>query len=222
MSDDGRIRHSKAQEASLVTDPVEKARREAQNALRQYERIDALVQSWLEPGRAFKLRPSAILDLHRVALDGLTGYAGNWRPGSVEIGKSKHKPPAGHLVPELIEELCDYVNDNWTAKTASHLAAYVMWRLNWIHPFSDGNGRTSRAVSYLVLSLKVGYRLPGTPTIPEQIMENREPYYEALEKADEAAARDAIDVSALEQMIESMLAKQLLSVVEKASGKKAQ
>lgn len=97
-----------------------------------------------------------------------------------------------------------------------------MWRLNWIHPFSDGNGRTSRAVSYLVLSLKVGYRLPGTPTIPEQIMENREPYHDALERADEAAARDMIDVSALELMIESMLAKQLLSVVEKASGKKAQ
>lgn len=221
MSDDNPIRHSRAEEASLVTDPIEIARREAQNALRQYERIDEMVQSWLTPGRDFKLRPSAILDLHRVALDGLTSYAGNWRPASVTIEKSKHQPPGGHLVPELIEQLCDYVNENWAAKTASHLAAYVMWRLYWIHPFSDGNGRTSRAVSYLVLSVKVGYHLPGTPTIPEQIMRNRHPYYDALEKADEAAARDVVDVSELEAMIESMLAKQLLSIVEKASGKKS-
>ncbi|MBL8221394.1 MAG: Fic family protein, partial [Bryobacterales bacterium] len=27
----------------------------------------------------------------------------------------------------------------------------VMWRLNWIHPFFGGNGRTARSASYLVL-----------------------------------------------------------------------
>jgi hypothetical protein len=33
--------------------------------------------------------------------------------------------------------------------TAIHLAAYLMWRLNWIHPFADGNGRTARMTSYV-------------------------------------------------------------------------
>ncbi|HET9282483.1 MAG TPA: Fic family protein [Candidatus Angelobacter sp.] len=53
-------------------------------------------------------------------------------------------------------------------KSAIHLAAYVIWRLNWIHPFADGNGRTSRALSYLVLCTRLGERLPGTVTIPDQ------------------------------------------------------
>ena len=30
-------------------------------------------------------------------------------------------------------------NDNWDDSTPVHLASYVMWRLNWIHPFTDGN-----------------------------------------------------------------------------------
>jgi Fic family protein len=48
--------------------------------------------------------------------------------------------------------------------TPIHLAAYLMWRLNWIHPFADGNGRTSRIISYVVLSIRAGAILPGTPT----------------------------------------------------------
>ena len=54
-------------------------------------------------------------------------------------------------------------------KPPIHLAAYTMWRVNWIHPFAGGNGRTSRAVSNLVLCARLGYRLPGTLTVPEQI-----------------------------------------------------
>jgi Fic family protein len=64
-------------------------------------------------------------------------------------------------VPSLVEELCDYVNDNWESSTPIHLAAYVMWRLNWIRPFADGNGRTSRILSYVVLSIRSGIRLTG-------------------------------------------------------------
>ena len=83
-------------------------------------------------------------------------------------GESKHQPPDAFQVPEQIEELCDYVNQNWH-RSALHLASYVMWKLNWIHPFTDGNGRTSRAASYLILCVRMGYLLPGRLTIPEQI-----------------------------------------------------
>jgi len=61
-----------------------------------------------------------------------------------------------------------------------------MWRINWIHPFFGGNGRTARALSYLVLCAKLGFRLPGNKTIPDFIVESREPYYTALRKADAA------------------------------------
>jgi Fic family protein len=118
-----------------------------------------------------------------------------------------------------VEELCDYVNENWRNKTALHLAAYVMWRLNWIHPFEDGNGRTSRAVSYVVLNIKIGYLLPGVNTIPEQIVLNCEPYFEALEAADAAWKENILDLTKLELLLEALLSRQLLSVLENASGK---
>ena len=94
-----------------------------------------------------------------------------------------------------------------------------MWRLNWIHPFADGNGRTSRILSYVVLSIRLGYRLPGTPTIPEQIGDNRDPYFEGLDAADGASKEGRVDVSAMEQMLQAMLAKQLMGVIQNAGAK---
>jgi Fic family protein len=157
-----------------------------------------------------------ILALHRIALDGLSSLAGVFRPGAVSIGKSKHQPPDAHLVAGLVEEMCDWVNDNLDQPPLS-LCAYTMWRLNWIHPFEDGNGRTSRAVSYLVLCSVLGDRLPGRKTIPEQIAENKTPYYEALEKADEAWAGGNLDLSAMVDLLEGYLAAQLKSVFDQAS-----
>jgi Fic family protein len=162
-----------------------------------------------------------LLDLNRCAIDGLSSYAGVYRPAGIEIGKSKHAPPDGHQVPELIEELCDYVNDVWATTSGIHLSAMVMWRLNWIHPFTDGNGRTSRAASYTVLSAHEHTLFPGVNTIPEQIVANRAPYYAALEDADNRytlhGALDVGIVDAMEELLASMLATQLRSAFDCAT-----
>jgi Fic family protein len=120
----------------------------------------------------------------------------------------------------MVEELCDYVNESWNRAgvTAIHLGAYVLWRLNWIHPFTDGNGRTSRAASYLVLCLKLGYRLPGTKTIPDQISIDKTPYYKALEAADKAWHSGTLDLSAMEGLLSELLARQLYGVHQDATG----
>lgn len=210
-------RHSKAATIDLIVDPDERAATEARNALEQFDTVLKLIDEAInQPERPFRLRPSTIQMLHRIALQGLSAFAGNWRPGDVEIGQSAHKPPKAYLVAELIEDMCDYVNDR-QEKSAIHLASYVMWRLNWIHPFDDGNGRTSRAVSYLVLSAINGMRLPGRHTIPEQIAEDKRPYYTALEQADKAALSDRIDVAAMESPMSDCLARQLLRVFESAN-----
>ena len=78
--------------------------------------------------------------------------------------------------------------------------------------------RTARAVSYVVLSIKLDSLLPGTPTIPEQIASNKEPYYKALEEADKAWTVEKVDVSALEGLLGDMLAQQLLNAAKEASG----
>lgn len=210
-------RHSEAAEASLIADEEERARRESANAVAQFDMVLDLIEEVTRTERPFRLRPSAILSLHRRALEGLSAFAGTTRPADVTIGKSKHVPPQAHLVPGLIEEMCDYVNDRWSEATALHLCAYVMWRLNWIHPFVDGNGRTSRAVSYYVLCAKVGYALPGHQTVPEQIAADKRPYYDALEAADETYRLGEIDLTAMEALLDECLAQQLLSAYRDAS-----
>lgn len=209
-------RDSHAEGAKLVNDANERAQLEASNALVQFDTVLNMIDDVERGGRIFRLRVSAIQTLHRLAMDGLTPYAGNWRPGKVTIGQSEHIPPDVHLVGHLMEEMCDWVNDNWQDKTALELCAYVMWRLNWIHPFDDGNGRTSRAVSYLVLCAKVGSRLPGRVTIPELIAKNKTPYYEALEQVDRSELDGAFDLSSLCMLIETCLAKQLTEAYQAA------
>jgi Fic family protein len=210
-------RHSEAIEPTLVSDPDEIARLEAKNGIRQFDAAINHIESVLQQeDRPRNLRPSLITTMNRFAIEGLSAYAGTYRPSDIGIKGSEHKPPGAHLVQGLVEELCDYVNENWKLSPI-HLAAYVMWRLNWIHPFSDGNGRTTRVVSYIVLCIRVGYRLPGSFTIPDQIARNKDPYYAALEKADSAyELTKKVDVSAMEDLISSLLAKQLAKVLEEA------
>src|ERR1700681_3080427 len=122
-------RDSRALEPELITDPQARAAAEARNGFRQYDAPIGAIHSALER-ESFKLRPSLILGLQREALAGISSYAGNYRPGGVAIEGSKHEPVGAHLVPELVEDMCDYVNDHWNESTPIHLAAYVMWRLN--------------------------------------------------------------------------------------------
>jgi Fic family protein len=206
-------RHSRALEADIISDPDLLAKQEALNGLKQFDAVLQMIEAFLDPQRQpFKFRLSHLLHLHRIALMGISQYAGNFRPSEIEISGSKHKPPNAFEIPERIEELCDYVNDKWKEKSPIHLASYVMWKLNWIHPFTDGNGRTSRAASYMILCIKMGYILPGKKTIPDQIAEDKTPYYKALEAADVAWGNGRIELTALKELLSSMLAQQLIAV----------
>ncbi len=210
-------RETTAAEPKVITDPLEVARIEAHNVLKQIYDGEQLALSAIERGN-FKLRASHILSLHRIALDGLSSFAGVFRPGAVQIGESHHEPPPAHLVPEKIEDMCDFINERWTTHSALYLAAYVMWRLNWIHPFTDGNGRTSRVVSYVVLAIRAGYLPSGSPSIPAQIEGDRGPYFCALEKVDDAWKNDRLDLQPMIDLLSALLAKQLLAFFESAGG----
>lgn len=59
--------------------------------------------------------------------------------------------------------------------------------------------------------------MPGSNTIPEQISQDKNPYYKALEIADSAFENEKkIDVSAMETLVGELLAKQLASVIRDA------
>jgi len=215
----GGDRHSVAETALLLTDPEQIALREAENGIRQFTLALDIIRTHVKDAeRPFRMRSSIILQLHKAALEGLHPLAGTWRNTPVKIGGSGHQPPEAAFVSEEIETMCGYINECWTKSTALHLCAYSLWKLNWIHPFSDGNGRTARAVSYVVLSAKLDSLLPGSPTIPEQIATDKKPYYDSLEVADTALKAGRVDVGDLEKMLETMLARQLVSAAKQASG----
>jgi Fic family protein len=79
------------------------------------------------------------------------------------------------------------VHENWTVQEhPTLLPAYALWRLNWIHPFVEGNGRTARAACYYLICMRQKKLLGGKKIVPERIREDRQPYYAALRAADTA------------------------------------
>ena len=89
------------------------------------------------------------------------------------------------------------------------MAAFMLWRLNWVHPFIEGNGRTARAACYYLLCLKAGALLPGRKIVPERIRENRAPYYAALQAADRQWEEGQLDCWELANYLEGLLIAQL-------------
>ena len=105
-----------------------------------------------------------------------------------------------------------YINENWADLSPLHLAAYAMWRLTWIHPFEDGNGRTARAVSYFVLCVKYGRWLPGCGTFLQEINEDRASHYAILRVTDLLhQSKGRIELNTLEEHLADVLKVQLRS-----------
>ena len=56
-------------------------------------------------------------------------------------------------------------------------------------------------------------------TIPDQIVSNRVPYFNALEAADQSSEAGRVDLGKMEELLEGMLAVQLKSMMEDATNK---
>ena len=102
----------------------------------------------------------------------------------------------------------------WISGDALDAAAFALWRINWIHPFKNGNGRTARAFCYACLSARLGVILPGTTTVIDQIMLTRPDYEAAIRSADQAAAADpkARDLKQMKDYLDGLLQIQIASI----------
>src|SRR5580693_4276937 len=153
---------------------------ELANAIRQVNFVIDLIEKYTStPGIKFSLTPELIRQLHELAFTGIDERVGKFRDIEIHVEGSEHKPPPTSDILTEVKSLCEYVNGHWDRDTPLHLAAFVLWKLNWIHPFSDGNGRTARALSYIVLNIGFGGVLPGTQTIVEQIRNRRAEFFDA-------------------------------------------
>lgn len=143
--------------------------------------------------RTTKFDRAIISEIHKILVDGLTlppdgegsRYPGVLRPINVTIKKSTHTPPEMVKVPELFDELMDFVNQ--PLDTQYHLLAIALshHRMAWIHPFDNGNGRLVRMFTYALL-IKQGFQVKsGRILNPTAIFcMDRNKYYDMLALAD--------------------------------------
>lgn len=149
---------------------------EVRNALAAYERLD----TW---------RPASARDLlaaHAQLMAGLVDAPGQWRSGGVGIYRGKrliHMAPPASQLPRLMADLL-----GWLRRSDVHplLASSVFhYEFEFIHPFTDGNGRLGRLWQTLILSRwqPVFSWLP----VESIIRDRQQAYYDALAAADAAS-----------------------------------
>jgi Fic family protein len=116
--------------------------------------------------------------IHAIVLYGIDREnAGVYRKLPVAIAGSKHIPPQPYLLQDLMEDYFRFYDQHHDKLHPVILAAEMHQRLVTIHPFIDGNGRTSRLIMNLIL-LQHGFPL----AIIGGDYESRMAYYDALEK----------------------------------------
>ena len=134
---------------------------------------------------------NTILSLHKDLTKGLLRdqeYEGKFRDTSVIIGnvhtkKINYIPPDAYKVPYLVDELLDWLNNCTTEVYPVIIAGILHYELVRIHPFIDGNGRTSRLMATLILSVNE-FNIDNYFTLDEYYNQDRQAYVDALKSAD--------------------------------------
>ena len=181
----------------------------AENLSRQYGFLRSIVLASMNLGQPMlSIEVIKALNYHAIAC--LHTNAGEFRPCDVTVGA--YVPPPHYLVAGHMQMFTNLVNRVWETSDAVASSAYVLWRLNGIHPFINGNGRTARAACHLVLCMKLGGWLPGDPILPELIRANRAEYVNALRAADASTLNGGVlDLSTLHALLARLLGEQLAS-----------
>lgn len=129
-----------------------------------------------------------ILDVQKLVEKGASkekiGFRGPMPPGILfavydsKTGNPDYIPPEYCDIPQLIDELVDYVNT-----TDDHpliVAAVVHYQMVTIHPFEDGNGRTARLLSGYIMDIN-GYGFNGIGSLEEYFAYDIDEYYDSIQ-----------------------------------------
>jgi len=139
-----------------------------------------------------------ILEIHRRVIGNVDPVeAGLFRRTQVFV--SNHQPPPPTLLSTLMGKFVQWLNSAHNLHPVRH-AALAHYKLVFIHPFLDGNGRTSRLLMNLIL-MRAGF----PPVIIRRA--DREVYYKHLQTANEGDIRPFIRFIALctEKTLEAYL-----------------
>lgn len=142
---------------------------EVKNAIRTYDLYGSL--------NPFKI--DDLLQAHATMMEALTDDAGHFRKGGVGVFSETglvHMAPPADRVPQLISDLF-----GWLVTSTDHLlirSCVFHYEFEFIHPFSDGNGRIGRLWQSLIL----GRLHPLFEHLPVENMvySNQQAYYDAI------------------------------------------
>src|SRR5574344_1210237 len=163
---------------------------EVKHAIRTYELFSEL--------DAFSVKD--LLKAHGVMMQAIIDDAGRFRHGGVGVFGEQgliHMAPPADRVPYLMDDLFE-----WLSTAQDHLlirSCIFHYEFEFIHPFSDGNGRTGRLWQSLIL----GRLHPLFEHLPVEnmVFSNQQAYYDAIGEA----TRQASSTPFIEFMLEEIL-----------------
>lgn len=142
---------------------------EVKNAIRVYD-----IYSQLNP-----LKEKDLLRAHGMMMEALTDDAGRYRRSGVGVFGEKglvHMAPPPQRVPALMDDLF-----SWLKESDNHLlirSCVFHYEFEFIHPFSDGNGRMGRLWQSLILG-KLNPVFEHLP-VENMVYSNQQEYYDAI------------------------------------------
>ncbi|MGB0979484.1 MAG: Fic family protein [Croceimicrobium sp.] len=155
--------------------------------VRNYFKALAYVESLV--GQDSSITEKQIKEIHSLVLKG-TKRGTPYREGQNVIRDNRsarivYMPPEAKDVPKLMKVLSEWMNLQIKGKIlpAPIIAGLVHYQFATIHPYYDGNGRTARLLTTLLLH-NMGYGLKGIYSLEEYYAKNLLAYYEALNIGD--------------------------------------
>jgi Fic family protein len=139
-------------------------------------------------------------------MEGLVEDPGQWREKGVVVLKGtevKHIAPPANRVPFLMADLFSFLTQE-IALTWLLKACIFHYELEFIHPFSDGNGRMGRLWQQLLLMKEA----PIFQYIPIEVLikEHQQEYYRVLGECDAAGDSTLFIEFSLEQIVTALMA----------------
>jgi Fic family protein len=125
-----------------------------------------------------QLDEKVLFTLHKIILKNIDDTeGGHYRTSNVMITGAVHIPPSAAKIQRLMNEFFEWYYTHKRKLSIAELSAWVHYKLVYIHPFIDGNGRTARLLMNLIL-IQNGY--------PPAVILNvdRKKYYRVLKDAD--------------------------------------
>jgi fido (protein-threonine AMPylation protein) len=137
-----------------------------------------------------RITEGVLLEIHALTISGIYPCAGRYRDALtvVEITDTDHRPAHPSQVRLDVNDMLEWLYAEGKSKSALNRAAYVLWKLNYIHPFNGGNGRVARSIAYLVMVSEVAPIFAGEP-LPAKLKKRKSEYVQGLKTADKGDLR---------------------------------